>query len=92
MLVFLKAEDDEETIQNFGVSIKSLGISIILSLTHTILECLFLYMESQATKTSFINYTIVCFNGRFGWVPYNDYLIKTSQIMLQNLNKKRSKD
>jgi len=54
-------------------------VSIILAITHGILECLFLYMEAQASKTSFVNYCIICFNGRFGWVPYNDYLISTSQ-------------
>ena len=56
-------------------------VSILLAATHALLELIFLYMEAQASKTSFINYCIVCFNGRFGWVPYNDYLIITSQKM-----------
>jgi hypothetical protein len=46
-------------------------------------------MEASATRTSFINYAIVCFNGRFGWVPYNDYLITSSQIILEE-EKERS--
>lgn len=69
---------DANAVDEFGVSMQSLGISILLSFSHAILEVMFIYMEAQASKTSFINYAIVCFNGRFGWVPYNDYLITTS--------------
>lgn len=40
-------------------------------------------MEAQASRTSFLNYSIVCFNGRFGWVPFNDYLITKSKSILE---------
>ena len=60
----------------------AISISIMLAFAHAILESLFLYMEAQASKTSFLNYCIICFNGRFGWVPYNDFLIVSSQKLI----------
>ena len=60
----------------------AISISIMLAFAHAILEFLFLYMEAQASKTSFLNYCIICFNGRFGWVPYNDFLIVSSQKLI----------
>ena len=77
MLTYFNAKQDANAIDKFDVSVSSLMVSIVLSLAHTILEGLFIWMESRATKTSFMNYTIICFNGRFGWVPYNTYLAKT---------------
>lgn len=82
MLLYFKALQDENGMDDFGVSLTAIAVSILLAIIHAILECLFLYMEAQASKTSFVNYCIICFNGRFGWVPYNDYLISTSQKML----------
>lgn len=83
MLRYFREMKDKDAEYEFGVSITAIIVSIILALSHALLEILFLYMEAQATKTSFINYCIVCFNGRFGWVPYNDYLIVTSQQLFQ---------
>lgn len=83
MLRYFREMKDKDAEYEFGVSITAIIVSIILAFSHALLEILFLYMEAQATKTSFINYCIVCFNGRFGWVPYNDYLIVTSQQLFQ---------
>ena len=76
MLHFFKT--DASALQEFGLSVTQIVVSIVLALSHALLEMVFLFMEAQASKTSFINYCIVCFNGRLGWVPYNDYLIVTS--------------
>ena len=35
---------------------------------------MFIKIEADASKNSFINYCIVCFNGRFGWLPYIEHL------------------
>ena len=83
MLRYFREMKDKDAEYEFGVSITAIIVSIILAFSHALLEILFLYMEAQASKTSFINYCIVCFNGRFGWVPYNDYLIVTSQQLFQ---------
>ena len=74
MLIYFKRLHDEQSVEQMGVSIESLIISIALSLLHTALECIFMYMESKASLMSFLNYTIICFNGRFGWVPFNNFL------------------
>lgn len=66
-------------IDKFGVSVQGILISLFLSIVHLIFEGIFLLMESQVTKTSLLNYSIVCFNGRFGWVPYEDYLTDASK-------------
>jgi hypothetical protein len=62
---------------NLGVSVSAMAISVALSTTHAIIEAFFLYMEAQASRTSFLNYCIICFNGRFGWVPFNDHLMRS---------------
>ena len=62
---------------NLGVSVSAIAISVALSTTHAIIEAFFLYMEAQASRTSFLNYCIICFNGRFGWVPFNDHLMRS---------------
>lgn len=36
-----------------------------------------LYYESLACKTTLINYCVVCFNGKFGWVPFIDQMVTT---------------
>ena len=84
MLLYFNAKQDQNAINKFDVSVSSLAISIMLSLLHTVLEGLFIWIESKATKTSFMNYTIICFNGRFGWVPYNYFLVNVQQKMLQS--------
>jgi len=79
MLKYFDDLKNPEEKAEFGVSVEAIIISCILAISHALLESIFLYMEAQASKTSFINYCIICFNGRFGWVPYNDYLISSSQ-------------
>jgi hypothetical protein len=56
------------------VSFQAILLSIILAVVHAALEVSYLWIEAKVTKTSFMNYCIVCFNGRFDWVPYVDYL------------------
>lgn len=85
MLRYFSQKADDNSVREFDVSFISIVISILLALSHALLESIFLYIEAQASKTSFINYCIICFNGRFGWVPYNDYLITTSQKMQEDL-------
>ena len=63
--------------KDLGVDLTALVVSLLLSTSHALIEACFLYMEARASKTSFLNYCIICFNGRFGWVPYNDHLMKT---------------
>lgn len=84
MIIFFKTEhknyiNGEQQAVYLGVRFEDLVQSIILSVAHGVLEFVFLYLEAQASETSFLNYCMICFNGRFSWVPYNDYLMQTSQ-------------
>ena len=80
MLTYFSAKAAEDggsadaRIEELGVSVNAIAFSLFLAFLHTVLEFFYLYIEAQAAKTSFINYCIVCFNGRFNWIPYNDYL------------------
>ena len=57
-----------------GVSLKSIIASMCLAVLHVVLEFGYLAIEAKATKTSFLNYCVACFNGRFNWVPYTDFM------------------
>ena len=43
-----------------------------LAVAHILLEYVQLSYEAKACKTSMTNYSIACFNGKFGWVPFAD--------------------
>ena len=47
-------------------------LSLALAIAHLIIEIAFIILESKSTKTTFMHYSIVCFNGRFGWVPFTN--------------------
>ena len=44
-----------------------------LAVAHAVIEVLFIYLEKVANKTSFMHYSIICFNGRFDWVPFTNH-------------------
>ena len=56
--------------KDFKVTAQSINISLFIAISHAILEWIFLALEAKVSKTSILNYMIVCFNGRYGWVPY----------------------
>jgi hypothetical protein len=63
---------------DLGLSLKPLIISIGFSLIHAFCELLVMAIESKAFKTNMQHYAIICFNGRFGWVPFSNILMDTS--------------
>lgn len=54
-------------------------VSILLALIHAVIEIIFLKIESQEVKTTFLHYSIICFNGRFGWVPFLENFTSTKR-------------
>jgi hypothetical protein len=46
--------------------------SIGCAVLHGVVEVFMLNVEAISAKTSVLHYLIVCFNGRFGWVPYTN--------------------
>lgn len=81
MLQYFSAEAEKnkngsaaDRIEELGVSVTAIAVSLALAFLHTVLEFFYLYIEAQAARTNFINYCIICFNGRFNWIPYSDFL------------------
>jgi len=56
---------------------KGIGLSLLFAALHTIIEGIFLKLEAIACKTSMTHYAIVCFNGRFGWIPFTNKFTAT---------------
>ena len=46
--------------------------SLMCALFHAVIEGIFVSLEAQACKTTFTHYCIVCFNARFGWIPFQN--------------------
>jgi hypothetical protein len=76
MLSDLESSEDAE---GFGVSKTSILTSLALAIGHMVLEGIQLYFEASACETSFVNYCVICFNGRFGWVPFLDKMNEKAQ-------------
>lgn len=51
-----------------------LELSVLAALIHGMLEIIYIRLEATASKTSLSNYTIICLNGRFGWVPFTEFI------------------
>jgi hypothetical protein len=45
--------------------------SFFFAVVHAILEIIFLRLEADALRQSFMHYSIVCFNARAGWIPFD---------------------
>ena len=53
-------------------------VSLACAVIHAIFEFMFLHLEAVSCKTTKIHYTIVCFNARFGWIPFSHYFSSVS--------------
>lgn len=56
-----------------GVSLEVIISSLGCALLHAIFELIFVYLEAISCKTTVIHYFIVCFNARFGWIPFVNF-------------------
>lgn len=45
--------------------------SFFFAVLHAILEIIFLRLEADALRQSFMHYSIVCFNARSGWIAFD---------------------
>lgn len=62
-----QSEDD------LGVDMEAILFSLACAVIHAIFEVIFLHLEAVSCKTTKIHYSIVCFNARFGWIPFIHY-------------------
>ena len=65
------ARPDE--VLDFDVSPEAIMISITFALLHGSIETMFINLERKANKTTMMHYLIICFNGRFGYVPFKQH-------------------
>lgn len=61
-----------------GVDFEAILVSLACAVIHAIFEMIFLHLEAVSCKTTKIHYTIVCFNARFGWIPFIHYFSSVS--------------
>jgi len=55
------------------VSTAAIASSLACALIHAFFEMIFVYLEAVSCKTTVMHYFIVCFNARFGWIPFIHY-------------------
>ena len=65
-------------------------ISLSCAVIHAIFEVIFLHLEAVSCKTTKIHYTIVCFNARFGWIPFIHYFSSVSGFEEEDESQKKS--
>ena len=56
-----------------GVSMDAIVGSLGCAVLHAFFEMIFVYLEAVSCKTTVIHYFIVCFNARFGWIPFVNF-------------------
>ena len=68
-MYLVRHPEEKEEIQ---VDMETILFSVACAVLHGVVEIFMLNVESLSAKTSVLHYLIVCFNGRFGWVPYTN--------------------
>jgi len=68
VLLWMRANDDQ--VDDLDVTENAILISLACAMIHGLIEMLYFWIESKACKTTYLHYILICFNGRFGWVPY----------------------
>ena len=83
---------------NLEMDFMTILVSLISAIVHGVIELIFLQLEAISCKTTLMHYSIICFNARFGWVPFahkfsslagfegKDSIVKENE---QNLNYER---
>lgn len=56
-----------------GVDLEAIIASLCFAILHAFFEMIFIYLEAVSCKTTVIHYFIVCFNARFGWIPFVNF-------------------
>lgn len=56
-----------------GVSMSAIIFSLSSAIVHAFFEMIFVYLEAVSCKTTVVHYFIVCFNARFGWIPFVNF-------------------
>ena len=64
--------------EDHGLNVIIIVLSLSAAMIHAYVEVVFVNLEAKACKCSLIHYFIICFNARFGWVPFADRFSNTT--------------
>lgn len=76
-------QDNDE----LGVNMEVILFSLTCALVHAVFEMIFLHLEAVSCRTTKIHYSIVCFNARFGWIPFINFFTSVSGSDLETNSK-----
>jgi len=71
-----------EELELLDVTLLEILISVSLSIVHSLVEMMFVSLEKKANKTTWMHYLIICFNGRFGFVPFTNHFSQEAQQLV----------
>jgi hypothetical protein len=71
--IYFYLKGNEADLQALDISIEAITISLLFAVLHATIEFMFLSVEKKANRTSMMHYLIICFNGRFGYVPFQHF-------------------
>lgn len=72
-----------------GVDMVAILFSLACAVIHAIFEVIFLHLEAVSCKTTKIHYTIVCFNARFGWIPFINFFSSVGGVDEEDTKKSK---
>jgi hypothetical protein len=68
--IFTRLQYIDEEKEELGISIEVILLSIVSAFLHGAIELLMIRAESSQALTTFMDYLLTSYNGRFGWLPY----------------------
>ena len=88
--VYYRIKSLNEDGEALGVELNAILVSILSAAAHGVIEIILLLSERKAAKTDILHYLMICYNGRFGWVPYTNLFGSNDSIkkLLENTNEK----
>ena len=66
--------------KELDISLQAIVVSLMFAVLHACIEFMFINLEKKANKTTMMHYLIICFNGRFGYVPFTQYFGSNQDI------------
>ena len=76
--IFIFLNGNQAELDKLDISIEAIAISILFAVLHASIEFMFINLEKNANLTSMLHYLIICFNGRFGYVPFIQFFAANS--------------
>ena len=72
-MIFWIWNNPENTIAKLNIE-NQLLTSIASGVVHALMEFFQIYNESKAADIGLLQYALICLNGRFDWLPYEEVI------------------